>query len=154
MELTLYRKWKKDTYTIGILYVNGKRFCETLEDRDRGLYQGMDEEWIREKKVYGETCVPYGRYRITLHRKSPKYSKKKAFQKIDGYMPCLLNVPGFSGILIHPGNWPKDSCGCILVGENKVKGGVANSTVWFWRLYDLMKAADEKGEEIWITIQP
>lgn len=154
MEITLYRTWKKDGYTIGRLFVNGKFLCNTLEDRDRNLYQGMSEEEIRRIKVYGETCVPYGRYRITLHRQSPKYAKKKAFQSINGYMPYLLNVPGFSGILIHPGNWPTDSAGCILPGENKVKGAVVNSTMWFWKLYDKMKAADEAGEEIWITIQP
>lgn len=154
MELSLYRKWKKDTYTIGILYVNGKRFCETLEDRDRNLYQGMSLEDIQRIKVYSETCIPYGRYRITLHRQSPKYAKKKAFQSINGYMPYLLNVPGFSGVLIHPGNWPSDSAGCILPGENKVKGAVVNSTTWFWKLYELMNAADKRGEEIWISIEP
>lgn len=154
MEITLYRTWKKDGYTIGRLFVNGKFLCNTLEDKDRNLYQGMSEEEIRRIKVYSETAIPYGRYRITLHRQSPKYAKKKAFQSINGYMPHLLNVPGFSGILIHPGNWPTDSAGCILPGENKVKGGVVNSTMWFWKLYDKMKAADENGEEIWITIQP
>lgn len=154
MNITLYRKWKKDTYTIGQLYVDGKYFCNTIEDKDRNLYQGMSEDEIRRIKVYGETAIPYGRYRISMHRKSPKYSKKKAYAKCEGYVPYLRNVPGFDGILIHIGNWASDSCGCILVGENKVKGGVVNSTVWFWKLYDMMKAADEKGEEIWITIQP
>jgi hypothetical protein len=154
MELTLYRKWRKPTYSIGRLHINGNYFCDTCEDRHRNLYQGMGEKEILERKVYCETAIPYGRYRITMRRKSPKYSKKKAFEKIDGYMPCLLNVPGFSGILIHPGNWASDSCGCLLPGENKVKGGVVNSTVWFWKLYDILKAADERGEEIWITIQP
>lgn len=154
MNITLYRKWKKDTYTIGQLYVDGKFFCNTIEDKDRNLYQGMSEDEIRRIKVYGQTAIPFGRYRISMHRKSPKYSKKKAYAKCEGYVPYLLNVPGFEGILIHIGNWASDSCGCILVGENKVKGGVVNSTVWFWKLYDMMKAADEKGEEIWITIQP
>lgn len=154
MNLTLYRTWKKDTYTIGRLFINGEFFCNTIEDKDRNLYQGMSEDEIREKKVWGETAIPYGRYRISMHRKSPKYSKKKAYAKCEGYVPYLMNVPAFEGILIHIGNWASDSCGCILVGENKVKGGVVNSTVWFWKLYNLMKAADEAGEEIWITIQP
>ena len=153
MELTLERKYRKDAYTIGKLYINGKYFCDTVEDKDRDLYQGMSLEDIERVKVYGETAIPYGRYRITMKRKSPKYSKKKQYAKCEGYLPCLLNVPGFSGILIHVGNWATDSCGCILPGENKVKGGVANSTVWFWKLYELLKEADERGEEIWITIQ-
>ena len=153
MELTLDRKWRKEKYSIGNLYVDGKYFCNTVEDKDRDLYQGMEAEWIKQKKVYCETAIPYGRYRITMHRKSPKYSQKKAYERCGGYVPALLNVPGFSGILIHIGNWPEDSAGCILVGENKVKGGVVNSTLWFWKLYELMKAADERGEEIWITIR-
>ena len=49
MKLKVDRRWKKDTYTIGVLYVDGVRFCETLEDRDRGLKQG--DEWI---------CTGYG----------------------------------------------------------------------------------------------
>lgn len=154
MELTLYRTWKKDKYTIGRLFINGEFFCNTCEDRDRNLYQGMGKEEIQKKKVYCETAIPYGRYRISMHRKSPKYSKKKAYEKCEGYVPYLMNVPAFEGILIHIGNWASDSCGCILVGENKVKGAVVNSTVWFWKLYDILKAADERGEQIWITIQP
>lgn len=152
MELTLDRKWRKEGYSIGILYIDGKRFCETVEDKDRNLYQGMGKEEIAKKKVYCETAIPFGRYRISMKRKSPKYSAKKQYEKCGGYVPYLRDVPGFSSILIHIGNWPTDSCGCILVGENKVKGGVVNSTKWFWKLYDLLKSADDRGEEIWITI--
>ena len=154
MEISLYRTWKKDTYTIGRMFINGHFFCNTIEDKDRDLYQGMSEDEIDRIKVYGETAIPYGRYRVSMKRKSPKFSQKKQYAKCGGYVPYLMNVPGFSGILIHIGNWATDSAGCILVGENKVKGGVVNSTVWFWRLYDILKAADDAGEEIWITIQP
>lgn len=153
MELTLHRKYRKDTYSIGILYVNGEYFCDTVEDKDRDLYQGMGVDWIKEKKVYGQTAIPYGRYRISMHRKSPKYSQKKQYEKCGGYLPYLRNVPAFEGVLIHIGNWASDSAGCILVGKNQVKGGVVNSTYWFWKLYDVLKAADERGEEIWITIR-
>ena len=152
MELTLERKWRKDGYSIGRLYVNGKYFCNTIEDRDRELYQGMAVETILDKKVYCETAIPYGRYRITLKVQSPKYSMKKQYKRCNGYLPRLLNVPGYEGVLIHIGNYAKDSCGCILVGENTKKGAVLNSTTWFWKLYDIMKQADKKGEEIWITI--
>lgn len=154
MELTLVRKYKKKGYTIGELLINGKFFCSTAEDEDRGLYQGMDPEWIAEKKVYGETAIPYGRYRITLNVQSPKYSKKKQYDFCKGYLPRLIGVPGFDGILIHIGNYPKDTYGCILVGLNKVKGAVVDSTTWFKKLYDILKKANQKGEEIWITIQP
>lgn len=153
MELTLYRAYKLEKYTVGKLYINGEYFCDTIEDKDRKLYQGMSEEWIAKEKVYGETAIPYGRYKVTMKVQSPKFANSKKYEKCKGYIPRLLNVPGFEGILIHIGNYAKDSYGCILLGENKVKGAVVNSTVWFWKFYDILKEADERGEEIWITIQ-
>ena len=135
MELILKRIALKETYTIGHLYVDGKYFCDTCEDKVRDL--------TKEQKVYGETAIPYGKYQICLSI-SPK------FQRL---LPKLLNVPHFEGILIHRGNTAADSAGCILVGENKEVGKVLNSTVTEQRLVDLMKKAKDKGEDIWITIQ-
>ena len=153
MEITLHRKYRLPGYSIGKLYVNGTYVCDTLEDTDRNLYQGMGEEWIMEKKVYGETAIPYGRYRITLKVQSPKYSKRKTYEKIKGYLPRLLEVPCYQGVLIHIGNYPKDTDGCVLVGYNTKKGAVMNSTKAFWKLYDMLKAADDRKEEIWLSIQ-
>lgn len=152
MQLTLERRWRKDTYTIGRLFIDGELFCNTIEDKDRELYQGMPEAIIRQEKVYGETAIPYGRYRVTMKVQSPKFANSKKYAKCKGYIPRLLDVPGFSGILIHIGNYAKDSYGCILVGENTKKGAVLNSTTWFWKLYDKLKEADDRGEPIWITI--
>lgn len=154
MELTLQRKWKLLKYSIGKLYVNGVYLCDTLEDTDRNLYQGMSKESISQKKVYGETAIPFGRYRITLNVQSPKFSKKKMYERCKGYLPRLLGVPCWEGVLIHIGNYPKDTEGCILVGYNKIKGAVVNSTTAFWKLYDMLEKANKRGEEIWITIQP
>lgn len=154
MELTLIRRWKKEDYTIGDLYIDGTWFCNTCEDKDRNLYQGMDLEWIKKEKVYGETAIPYGRYKVTLKVQSPKYSTRKQYEKCKGYIPRLVNVPGFEGILIHIGNYAKDSYGCILLGENKVKGAVVNSTTWFWKFYEILKNADDEGKDIYITVQP
>lgn len=152
INLLIVRKYRKPEYTIGNLYINGDFFCNTLEDTDRNLYQGMDEEWIISKKVYGETAIPYGRYRVTLGQQSEKFKNKSAYKFCKGFLPRLLKVPCWDGVLIHIGNYPKDTLGCILVGENKIKGGVVNSTKWFKQLYEILKAADERGEEIWITI--
>lgn len=154
MEITLYRKYKLPTYTIGKLYIDGQYLCDTVEDKDRGLYQGMSLEWLRELKVYGETAIPYGRYKVTLNVQSPKYANSKQYAKCKGYLPRLMDVPAFDGILVHIGNFAKDSCGCILLGENKVKGGVVNSTEWFWKFYDILKKANNEGKDIYFTIQP
>lgn len=154
MRLTLFRKYKKKDYTIGNLYVDGKFFCSTLEDTDRELYQGQGEKYILKHKVYGETAIPYGTYKITLDVVSPKFSKKAQYKQINGKLPRLLDVPGFDAVLLHIGNYPEDTQGCILVGENRVKGAVINSAKTFWTLYELMLKAKERGEEILISIMP
>lgn len=150
MELRLKRIARKASYTIGRLYVDGQRFCDTIEDKDRGLRQDMARAAIKRIKVQGETAIPTGRYRVTLGVKSPKMSQKKAYEFCDGYVPRLINVPGFDGILIHIGNTARDSEGCILVGENREVGKVLNSTATFRRLYARLR--DAKGD-IYITIE-
>lgn len=95
MELLVERKYKKDKYTIGNLSINGEYFCNTLEDKDRNLTQSMSEDQIKKIKVYGETAIPLGRYKITR-----TYSSK--FGKT---MILINNVKGFSGIRIHSGNY-------------------------------------------------
>lgn len=152
MELLLERKFKKSEYTIGRLYIDGKFFCNTMEDTDRGLTQTTPLDEIRRIKVYSRTAIPTGYYKITLDVVSPKYSKKQQYKAIDGKLPRLLDVPGFEGILIHIGNTASDSAGCILVGHNKVRGQVVNSTSTFNELYSLLLDRKRKGEEIFIKI--
>lgn len=153
MEIKVERKWKKETYTIGRLYINGKFFCNTLEDMDRGLKQSDPITTIQKKKVYGETAIPTGKYKIEMDVVSPKYSAVKWYQDFcKGKMPRLLNVPGFEGVLIHPGNTPLDTFGCILVGENKVKGKLINSRETFKNLYKQLRTAADNKEEITIEI--
>jgi len=153
MELTLERIFKGNTYTIGKLYINGVYQCDTIEDVDRNLYQGMGLEWIKKEKVYGQTAIPYGRYKVTLKQQSAKFAKSKKYEQCKGYIPRLVDVPAFNGVLIHIGNTAEDSKGCILVGQNLIKGKVINSTICFWALYYKLKDVDDKGEEIWITIK-
>lgn len=153
MRLKLIRKYKKDTYTIGQLLVEGSFFCNTLEDKDRGLTQDMDLPIIKAAKVYGETAIPSGVYDIDMETRSPKYAAVDWYKKLNGgYMPTICNVPGYSRVLIHPGNSPLDTLGCVLVGENKVKGRLINSRATFARLYKLMKDAHDRGEDITLQI--
>lgn len=155
MELTLERRWKKDTYTIGNLYINGIFFCNTLEDKDRGLSQSMPVSKIKEVKIAAVTAIPTGRYRILMDVVSPKYSLKPWYFSNchGGKVPRLDNVPGYSGILIHVGNTDKDTNGCILVGKNDVKGMVTKSKDTFLSLYRKMYEAYQRGESINITIK-
>lgn len=104
MELLLKRVAKKPTYTIGHLYVDGQRFCDVVEDTDRGLDQQMPLSEIQRIKVKDKTAIPTGHYRITLDVKSPKYSNYARYpwaKPYGGKIPRLVNVSGFDGILIH-----------------------------------------------------
>lgn len=142
MELYLKRIAKRDTYTIGKLYIDGVYFCDTIEDRDRGLRQDAAYAANKRLKVQHETAIPTGRYQVTLGVQSQRFKDKKAYAFCKGYLPRLLNVPCFDGVLIHIGNTAKDSSGCILVGENKIKGQVINSTQTFIRLYSKLREAE------------
>lgn len=156
MELTLHRRYNGPTYTVGSLLVDGLYFCDTLEDKNRGLSSTMSLEEIKKIKIKSETAIPYGTYKITLSVKSPKYSNLSKYKYVaftNGYIPRLIDVPGFEGILIHAGNQDKDTDGCILVGENKVKGQVINSQATWVKLYKLMQQAITKKEDIIITIK-
>lgn len=153
MEIVLKRLYLKDSYTIGKMYVNGEYFCDCLEDKVRDYNKDGDLKDGGEAKVYGATAIPYGRYEVTIKVQSPKYCTRSTYLWCGGYLPRLLNVPHFDGILIHAGNSAVDSAGCILVGDNKVKGRLTNSMATLKALYAKLKEADNKGDKIWITIE-
>lgn len=153
MELTLKRVACKPLYSIGKLYIDGQYFCDTIEDKDRGLDDSMTEQEIRAIKIPSQTAIPTGTYRVTLNVQSPKFKAKAAYAFCQGYLPRLLNVKGFDGVLMHIGNTQNSSAGCILVGQNKVVGQVINSTETFKKLYAILDTANKKGEKIYITIK-
>lgn len=130
MKLFLQRFAQTPEYTVGRLYIDGKFFSHTMEDT------------VREEKIAGITAIPEGTYKVIVNR-SPKFKRD---------LPRLLDVPYFEGILIHRGNTAKDSAGCILVGENKVRGKVVNSTKYEIELTNILKNAQNSGEPIEIEI--
>lgn len=154
MKIKVERRWPKPTYTIGRLYIDGIYYCNTLEDRDRGLKQSDPLLYIQKRKIAGETAIPKGTYGVAMNVTSPKYAGVAWYwQFCRGKMPRLLNVPGFDGILIHPGNTALDTLGCILVGKNTKVGRLTESKETFKALYKLMEKAAKKGEEITIEIE-
>lgn len=153
MKILVKRIAKKATYTIGKLYIDGEFFCNTIEDKDRGLRSDMNLEEIKKIKIPSVTAIPTGTYKITIDVISPKFSKKAAYQYIGGKLPRLIGVKGFDGILIHQGTTEKDSAGCLIVGKNTIVGKVTQSRATFRALYAKMKEAKERGEEITITIE-
>ena len=159
MILTLKRIYCKGTFTLGALqiqtesnkdFLTNKYFCDTLEPH------AID--WRKEEKVAGKTAIPTGRYRVMM-------SYSKTYKR---RMPFLQNVPHFTGIMIHTGNSVDDTRGCILVGkavrpqkpedENPtgkatVIGRLTDSRITFNRLYELIKEAMKKGEEVFVEIK-
>lgn len=154
MELKLNRIARKNGYTIGRLSINGKYFCDTLEDSDRGLSSSMSLDVLKKKKLPHITAIPTGRYQITMDVISPRFSKSKFYQQFgEGRVPRLLNVPAYQGVLIHCGNTAKDTDGCILVGKNTKVGMVLDSKQTYTNLYPLLEAAAKHKENIFITIE-
>ena len=156
MKMILQRIAKKADYTIGHLYIDGVYFCDTLENRDRGLSKDMDELQIRKLKVAARTAIPTGEYRVDMDTVSPKYKQRKAsWAKPYGYkLPRLMGVKGFAGILIHVGNTERDTDGCLLVGLNKKKGELWGSKLKFHELMDThLVPAQQRGERITIEVR-
>ena len=127
MKLLLKRIALKDNYTIGKLYIDDKYFCDTLEDA------------VRDVKIKHQTAIPKGIYKVTL-------TASTRFKRI---LPRLHDVPEFTGVLIHRGNTIDDTSGCILVGENKKKGMVLNSTKYEVELVTILTKSNSKN----ITIE-
>lgn len=131
MELLLRRRPSMDGVTIGELFVNGARECFVLEDIVR-----------TGPKVMHETAIPAGRYRVDITR-SARFGRM---------LPILLDVPGFSGIRIHPGNSAEDSSGCLLVGQGTDGRLVTQSRLAMQALQPKIASAIAHGEEVWIEI--
>ena len=141
MKLTLKRIALKPTYTIGHLYIDGKYFCDTIEDKVRDLK--------KEPKVKGQTAIPYGTYEVITNVVSPRFKDRSWAKPYGGKVPRLVHVPGFEGVLIHPGTDQNSTSGCLIIGQNKIKGKVINSQKTFYALMSKLK--DQK--DITITIE-
>lgn len=150
MKLRLRRIALRDTYTIGKLEVLHFGQWIWIADTCEDVVRANGE------KVMHETAIPYGEYEITMNIQSPKYKNFTKYpwaEEFDGYLPRLLKVENFEGVLIHVGNHAGHSSGCILVGENKVKGKVINSVYTFKRIMrEWFIPAKERNEKITIEI--
>lgn len=143
MEILLIRENFTPDYTEGKLFINGVYICDTIEDCDRGLDDKMSEEEILKKKVYGKTCIPYGRYKVIIDY-SNKYGKM---------LIHILNVKGFDGIRIHSLNSADSSLGCIGPGKRTAPGWVSKSRYHYEIIHEMVEEALNRGDEVHIEIK-
>ena len=140
MELLIKRYIYNDSKTtggeannIGDFFIDGVFFCYSLEDQIR----------YSDKKVYGKTAIPSGRYKVILTRSN-------RFKRIT---PLLVDVPNFSGVRLHGGNTAENSHGCPLIAFNtdKVKIWGTAEKVLTKKLQEFEK--NTLQGEIWLTIE-
>lgn len=131
MKLVLDRLDIKPVCAIGSLTVDGEWCCWTLEDTVRSG-----------PKVPGMTAIPAGTYVIDITW-SPRFARA---------LPILLDVPNFSGVRIHPGNFAKDTEGCILPGLDRYQHSVGRSRLAFDALFVQLREARQRGEAITLEI--
>ena len=140
MNVFLLRYASLPDSTLGVLSIDGRPMCYTLEDE------------IRLQKVYGETAIAEGTYEITLRTEGKFYERYKKFDH-EGSL-WIRNVPEFTEVLIHIGNYPKDTDGCILVGmEPTFEDKIIRSTDAYLLIYEEIYNALASGGEVWIEIK-
>lgn len=142
MDIVVKRFLLDKKFTVANLYIDKKFCCNTIEDRDRNLNYLMSVDDILSKKVYSETAIPTGIYKVIIDY-SNKYKRN---------MPHILNVKGFDAIRIHSGNFATDSCGCLLCGEFNGKDAVVNSREITKGLQNLIQKAIDEKEEVTLIL--
>jgi len=134
VELKLVRRWFTEKTTIGEIGAEERKLCFILEDKYRAP---------GEPKVPGKTCIPCGRYEIRLTW-SPRFGRD---------MPQVCDVPGFTGIRIHPGNFERDTDGCLLPGFDRGQDVVLRSVLATEALEKQLREWWSAGRRTFVTIE-
>jgi len=150
MKLQLTRFSSDTDSTLGVLHnVTGKPqfLCYTLEDEHRSL------------KVWGETRIPQGVYKLKIRQYGGFHERYKlkynAFHK---GMIEICDVPNFKHVLFHIGNTDDDTAGCILLGDSQRQnltqsGMIYNSGDAYERVYKYIMNMMLKGVDVELTIK-
>lgn len=155
MLIKIQRHTRKPSYTVGKVYIDGSYFCDSLEDTDRGATQVMPftytsgnagywtkPDFTRIEKIPGKTAIPTGRYDVCSYW----------WEKYKCYVPMLLRVGGFTGILMHNGMTAEHTEGCPLLGRNNSIGRLDGSRLYMDALASRVLACEKRGEKVTIEI--
>lgn len=144
MQIKINRIALKPGYTIGRLYMGGDYYCDTLEPFSAKVDETSDRRLIKQmKRTFVTIAIPTGTYRV----------KMESSQKFGKLMPYLTDVPCFQGVMIHPGNYPRDTKGCILPGWNRRVGMVCGSRSAFAEIERRIRGSLALGEVVSVRIQ-
>ena len=161
MELEVIRISSGTDSTNGVLFEIDKHTPALHEEcfrckRTFLAYTLEDEQ--RDKKIYGETRIPNGTYKLGLRKEGGYHAKySKRFSDIHIGMLHVLNVPGFEYILIHCGNTDEHTAGCLLVWDSQENnqitkdGFIGKSTQAYKRIYPRIAKAIKNNETVTIT---
>jgi hypothetical protein len=138
-DFILQRVQQDDDVTIGELRIGGHYICWVCEDPVREIPGEPVETW----KVKGATAIPVGRYRI----------ERTFSNRFQVTMPQLMDVPGFAGIRIHPGNTAADTEGCLLPGMERRPKGVGSSQLAYREVLKWLDSIEQQGMDAWIEIR-
>jgi len=144
MKLEVLRFNSSDDFTTGLLFDvtdNVRSFlCYTLEDQ------------AQTKKVYGETRIPSGTYKLTLRAEGGFHSRYAAkFGDWHRGMIYVNDVPNFEYILWHIGNDDDDTAGCLLVGKTSQDNFIGSSTNAYKEIYPPIRDAILNGDDVSVT---
>lgn len=157
MNILVKRTARKSNYTVGKVSIDGKYFCDSLEDADRGVTQVMPftpmpvgsakgywsiGDGKKIEKVYGKTAIPTGIYDACSYY----------WPKFKCYVVQLLRVPGFTGILMHNGMTADHSEGCILLGKNNIVGRLDGDRVYMDALAARVMACEKRAEKVTVQV--
>ena len=155
MKIQVKRVARKSTYTVGKVNIDGRAFCDSLGDTDRGVNQtmpfvstgGNKGYWVKPdgthiEKIPGKTAIPTGLYDACSYY----------WEKYKCYVVMILRVPGFTGILMHNGMTADHSEGCILLGKNNVVGRLDGERIYMDALAARVMACEKRGEKVQVEV--
>lgn len=136
MDILVDRIRSNRDVTISRVYINNRFFCHGLEDE------------YRAQKVPGETRIPSGCYNLGLRQEGGFHNRYSSiFAGLHAGMIEIMNVPDFRHILIHVGNFDRDTAGCLLLGRADYQSwAVWQSKAAYQRFYSAVYRAVGRGD--------
>lgn len=157
MKLKLIRTEPQEDRTFGKLFCGEVFICDTLEPPYEGTKKSDPVGNIRATKN-GNTAIPIGEYEIDMNTVSPRFQYRSWAIGFGGIVPWVTNVPAFTRVLIHVGNFASrhgisDTNGCILVGTRFNNVQLSQSVSAFTRLMNnYLLPSKSSGDKITLEV--